>query len=286
MTDRHEDRPLTLLAGQVNIPAMTRASERDAHLAALAAQVQQQLERSAIDVVVLPELASIDYARAAFAALNVLAEPLDGASYQTWARVARAHRVHMVYGFARRAAHGFYISVGVVNPHGNLLGYYDKLHLAQYGASMEKEYFQRGDHLLVFEVQGFRLAPIICYDIRIPELTRTLVVDHQVDAILHCGAYYRDPSFYSWHDFTRTRALENQCYLLSLNRAGAQYGHSIFCCPWHDNSAHPEVFAPHAQEFRTLTLSRARLAAVRHTYSFLADRLPDYAHLRVQGTGD
>jgi len=274
---------LKLLACQVEIPPMTHAHERDAHLAALAARVRQQLAHSAADVVVLPELASMAYSRAAFGALDALAEPLDGVSYHTWARLAREHGVHVVYGFARRSVQGFSIAVGIVNPQGALLGHYDKLHLAQYGASMEKEYFRRGGHLFVFEVRGFRLAPIVCYDIRIPELARTLVVRHGVDAILHCGAYYRDASFHSWHAFVLTRALENQCYFLSLNRAGQEYGHSIFCGPWHDDSERPQVFSPRQSELRTLTLSRARLDAARHTYSFLADRLPDYADLPVQG---
>jgi len=277
---------LNLLACQVDIPCITTTHERDAHLAALAVKVRRQLDNAPADVVVLPELASIDYSRATFAALDVLAESLDGASFQTWARIAVDYQVSIVYGFARRDNAGFYIAVGVVNPQGQLLGHYDKLHLAQYGASMEKEYFTAGDHLLVFDVHGLRLAPIICYDIRIPELARTLVVQHGVDAIIHCGAYYRDPSFHTWHDFAITRALENQCYLVSVNRAGPHYGNSIFCAPWHDETALPETFAAHAEEFRRVTLCRAQLDAARQTYSFLADRLPDYAQLRVAAPKD
>ena len=67
-----------------------------------------------------------------------------------------------------------------------------------------------------------------------PELSRTLTLDHSVDCILHSGAYFRDESFDSWKAFVTTRSMENQIYLLSLNRAGVDFGQSMFASPWTD----------------------------------------------------
>lgn len=267
---------LRILACQIDIPPMTTGAERDRHLAATAALVRAALRETPADLVVLPELASIDYSRASFDRLDALAEPLDGASYQVWSALARDCGVHVLYGFARTDGGRNFISVAVVDPQGTRLGHYDKLHLAQYGASMEKDYFSRGDHLFLFTVKGFRLAPIICYDIRIPELSRSLAVGHGVDVLLHCGAYFRDVSFDTWHEFIVTRALENQCYVLSLNRAGADYGHSVLCRPWQDAGTPPAVFPEHAAELRLVTLDRAEIAAARTQFSFLRDRLDSY----------
>ena len=269
---------LTLLACQIEIPPMTTAAERDAHLHQSAGKVRARLEEEAsrIDLVVLPELSSIDYSRETFARLDEIAEPLRGASFEVWSEVAKESKVFVSYGFARQADGGPYISVGVVGPDGEFLGHYDKLHLAQYGASMEKEYFNRGNHLFTFEVNGFRLSPIICYDIRIPELTRALVVDHGVDVILHCGAYFRDESFHTWHPFAVARALENQVYFLSLNRAGSNYGNSLFCLPWQDENTPPTSFAETAEDFQEISLDHATLLQVRQDYTFLKDRLDDY----------
>lgn len=269
---------LTLLACQIDIPAMTTATERDAHLALSAEKVRAQLAEAEtiVDLVVLPELSSIDYSRETFACLSDIAEPLDGASFQTWKQIATEWNVFVSYGFARSGNGGPYICVAVVGPDGELVGHFDKLHLAQYGASMEKEYFNRGDHLFVFEVRGFRLAPIICYDIRIPELTRTLVVDHDVDAILHCGAYYRDESFHTWHPFVITRALENQVFFLSLNRAGGSYGNSLFCLPWQDENTPLLQFSELDEDFQIIKLDRETQRQARHDYTFLEDRLKDY----------
>lgn len=269
---------LTLLACQICIPATTTATARDAHLARSAQKVLAHLDRSEneVDLVVLPELSSIDYSRETFARLSEVAEPLDGASFQAWRKVAIERNLHVSYGFARSGEGGPYICTAVVGPDGMLVGYYDKLHLAQYGASMEKEYFNRGNHLFVFEIKGFRLAPIICYDIRIPELSRTLVVDQKVDFLLHCGAYYRDASFHTWHPFAIARAIENQVFFLSLNRAGESYGNSLFCLPWQDEKTLPLEFAEHAEDLRIITLDRETQVKARLEYTFLEDKLDDY----------
>ncbi|MFK5998839.1 MAG: carbon-nitrogen hydrolase family protein [Rhodobacterales bacterium] len=272
-------RPVKLLACQIEIPAMTNAQERGLHLAVAAEKVSASLRETAADLVVLPELSSMDYSRAAFDHLDVLAEPHDGPSYQCWRQVAQAHNCHVAYSFARRDDCGSYISLAVVNPKGTLIGHYDKLHLAQYGASMEKDYFTRGDHLFTFSIHGLKFAPIICYDIRIPELTRSLVLDRGVDVILHSGAYFRDESFATWHDFTTTRAMENQVFFLSLNRAGDDYGNSRFCRPWMDENHPPVRFAEHAEQFINLVIDPAEIAQARQGYSFLKDRLPSYKDL-------
>ncbi len=268
---------LRILACQIMIPRMATVDERNAHLKNSVEKVNRQLAAHHADLVVLPELSSIDYSRHAFANLSELSEPLHGTSFSLWRAVARRHATHIAYGFARRAEDGFCISLAVIAPSGDLLGYYDKIHLAHYGASTEKEYFSHGGHIFVFEVKGFRIAPIICYDIRIPELSRALAVNHGADMILHTGAYYRDSSFYSWHQFAISRALENQVFLLSLNRAGACYGNSIFCPPWVDDECEPVVFSQHGEQFQRLAVARTEIEAAREQYSFLHDRLESYA---------
>lgn len=259
------------------MPTTVSASDRDRHLENSALKVSQALEKSTFDLVVLPELSSIDYSRESFDALSELAEELEGPSFQCWKVVSRKYRVFIVYGFARRAENSTYISIGVVGPDGNFVGHYDKIHLAQFGASMEKDYFNNGTHLFTFSVKGFKLAPIICYDIRIPELSRSLAIDHNVDVILHCGAYYRDESFHTWHAFAVTRALENQLYFLSLNRAGKNYGNSIFCWPWMDEKKLPVKFSPHDEQFLPLELERKLLNHERQNYPLLTDRLISYS---------
>ncbi len=267
---------LSILACQIAIPPTTCAAARDRHLARVSAVVRERLSAQTVDLVVLPELASIDYSRDAFERLDEIAEPLDGASFQTWSALAVEFGVHVCYSFARRGTAGVHISVATVSSEGVCIGHYDKLHLCQYGASMEKEYFSPGAGLFVFEVNGFTCAPIVCYDIRFPELSRTLVLMHGVDVLLHCGAYFRDPSFETWHAFATARAIENQVFFLSLNRAGRDYGNSLFCYPWMDENRKPETFAAHDEELRHIVVDRRDMQDARANYTFLKDRLNSY----------
>lgn len=273
--------PLRLLACQIDIPPTPDADARDSHMRRIAALIGDTLEEAPADLVVLPELSTIDYSRESFGALDQLAESFEGPSFQVLSAVADKHDTHVAYGFPRRAEDGFRISHALIDDKGKPAGHYDKLHLAQYGASMEKEYFTGGDGLLVAEVAGVKVAPIICYDIRIPELSRTLCRGYGADVILHCGAYYTDESYYSWHHFVVTRALENQAYMLSLNRAGETYGGSVFCAPWVDETAEPIGFGK-GEELRRFEIDPAEIVRVRQAYSFLADTRDDYAALPIR----
>ena len=271
-----DHRPLTLLACQPLIPLTPTIQARDTHVARLVEWLGDELAQSPVDLVLLPELSTIDYCRESFAMLGLLAEASDGPSLSAFSTLARRCKTAVSFSFPRKAANGFYISQVVIGPDGEVVALYDKIHLAQYGASMEKEYFQRGERITVFSVGGLRVGVIICYDIRIPELCRSLVLNHDVDLIFHSGAYFRDESFSSWPAFAVTRAMENQVFLLSLNRAGAGYGASLFCKPWVKEMNEIFLFPEHDEACRRLTVDPADLAEVRRNYSWLADRLRHY----------
>ncbi len=261
---------------------MVSREDRSAHLTQIAAKIATTLSKSDKDtrLVVLPELSSIDYSRAAFDHLHELAEPLDGESFRTFSRLARDHAVFIVYGMPRMEQDLYFITQVVIGPDGEYIGHYDKLHIAHFGVCVEKDYFQPGRNLLVFEVDGIRMAPIICYDFRFSALSKLLCRQYGVELILHSVAFYRDRSFHSWHSFATTRALENQVYLLSLNRAGDYYGSSIFCPPWMDQDRDPTVLSRH-EDFHFFEIDKSIIAQARETYPLQTDELEDYHRLPV-----
>ena len=270
--------PLRLLGCQVAIPSVACAADRDRHVAAVCERISNYLADSApVDLIVLPELCTMTYSREAFEMLDDLAEPLDGPSATRFSELARAVNAMVVFGLACCTDTGFRISQVILNGAGEVAACYDKMHLCQYGASCEKEFFERGERMTVIDLKGWKIAPLICYDIRIPEMTRALVLEHHADLLLHCGAYFRDESFATWHSFAMTRAMENQAYLLSINRAGSHYGNSLFCSPWMDEN-HPAVaFAEHAEQFRIFELDPDLPTNTRSMYTFLKDRHAKYS---------
>jgi nitrilase len=280
LTEQSRAEELCLLACQPVIPPTPDAASRDAHLTALCARIAAATEPGAQDVVVLPELASMEYSDEAFTRLDALAEPLDGPSFEAFSKLAKTLRCTVVYGFARRTENGVTICQAVVGADGVLLGHYDKLHLAQFGASAEAAAFTPGDHLFSFTVKGLRLAPLICYDIRFADLAQRLASEG-VDAVLQCSAYARDLSFHSWRPFVITRAMENGIAWLGLNRAGADWGGSIWC-PGHADSDTPEQVFGTDEEFRLLSLPVDFRTGIAEKLPFLKDRRADYANLPMQ----
>ena len=280
---------VTVLACQIDVPTITTAAERTAHMDRVAAAIDSELTHGGpVDPVVLPELGSLDYSRACFDGIGDLAEPLEASpTIDRLGKVAQKHAVAILAGMARsdqgsdqgrdqgQGPGNSFITQALIAADGRLAAHYDKLHIAQFGDSTEKDYFTRGDRLLVFEIGGFTFGTIICYDIRIPELSRALARQHGVDVILHPTAFCRDETFHTWQAFATTRAVENQVYFVSVNRAGEEFGASMLIEPWMDETV-PLRRLTTGEEFARWTLSRSVLDHARATYPFLLDTRDDY----------
>ncbi|MBT3707627.1 MAG: carbon-nitrogen hydrolase family protein [Proteobacteria bacterium] len=234
-------------------------------------------ERTPVDLVVLPELVTIPYSRETFESLPLFAETLSGASTEAFIELSQKINSSILFGMPYESDSRFFISQILVDPREGVVEIYSKMHLCHYGASCEKDFFEQGNKLITFDLCGWKVAPLICYDIRFPEMARSLVLEHGVDFLIHAAAYYRDESFGTWPHFAVTRAMENQIFLLSLNRAGPDYGGSIFCPPWIDDD-HPVVcFDQLSEEFQVLELNSDAITQARERYTFLVDRHLKYS---------
>lgn len=266
---------MNVLACQVDAGGVDTRAAMEAHQLRLAARIRSACQDTAVDLVFLPELSAIEYSRAAFDNLKDLATATDGWLCSSMAELAREIDTPICFGMPRRHEGNCHISQVTIDRDGSLLGCYDKVHIAQFGASIERPYFASGKNICVFDTGGFRFGVVICYDMRFAEYVATVAREHHVDVILHPVAFSRDGSFASWPSFVRTRALENQIYWLSLNRAGAGQGHSIFCPPWFERDSDViELGEP--ETFQLIELDRTRLEDAARNYPINKDRLGSY----------
>lgn len=111
-----------------------------------------------------------------------------------------------------------------VKPDGSLV-YYDKRHLFSYGG--EDRLYTRGENRVVVEWRGVRFLLQVCYDLRFPVFSRnTMVAGEEGDTLrplYDCCIYvanWPDSRRRVWDVLTRARAIENQCYVLAVNRVG------------------------------------------------------------------
>lgn len=271
-------KPLRVLGCQTLVPDFSSLTQRDRHVSELCDRISKYLsERTPVDLVVLPELVTIPYSKETFESLPLFAETLSGASTEAFIELSQKINSSILFGMPYESDSRFFISQILVDPREGVVEIYSKMHLCHYGASCEKDFFEQGNKLITFDLCGWKVAPLICYDIRFPEMARSLVLEHGVDFLIHAAAYYRDESFGTWPHFAVTRAMENQIFLLSLNRAGPDYGGSIFCPPWIDDD-HPVVcFDQLSEEFQVLELNSDAITQARERYTFLVDRHLKYS---------
>lgn len=250
----------------------TNIQERNANLQH-ASHLINNLE--AVDLIVLPELFTCGYSRKTFENLTELAENKQSKSFQVFSELAKAKNCHICFGFPEIKDGKYYISQAVINPKGKLEVVYSKQHMAQFGNSMEKEFFEQGNETVSFKIKGIKIGIMICYDMRFPELSRKMAFDHEIDFLLHPVAFSKDNSFLSWPHFVITRALENQIYLLSLNRAGVEYGNSMLCPPWVDYNTSPTILTDN-EDVIIGEIDTKIIQKVREEYHFREDRKSNY----------
>ncbi len=232
----------------------------------VAGVVEQITARAGDDLVLLPELWATGYF--AFDDYAATAEPLDGPLVATLAAAARAAGVTLHAGsMVERddAGHLFNTSL-LFDPSGALVHTYRKVHLFGYG-SREQELLTPGGPV---GAHG-PVALSTCYDLRFPELFRAQVDDGS--RLFLVAAAWPAARLPHWQLLLRSRALENQSFLLACNAAGRQgtvelAGRSAVVDPW------GEVVAEAGPGAETLTVEIDPDLAVRARTEFpaLADR--------------
>jgi predicted amidohydrolase len=269
---------MKILNGQIMAENIVDEASMRSHQNRIAEQVRQLYTDTQYDLILFPELSSIEYSNRAFENLDKMVQTGDGWLVEAMSKLAIEVNTPICFGMPRRDNTGTYISQRVIDAAGQTLCSYDKVHIAQFGASAEKPHFDRGDHVVTFKISGFRFGIIICYDMRFGEFIGEMVRRNQLDVILHPVAFYQDGSFASWRSFVCTRALENQVYFISLNRAGPGWGHSKFCPPWFENNDEVIELGEDVN-FYCYELDRTLLDNAEATYPLKKDRLEDYNKL-------
>ena len=189
------------------------------------------------DVVVLPEAAMHDFGSPDLD-LAAVAEPLDGPFVETLSAAAAAADAVVVAGmFELRTENGRlatpYNTVVAMAPNGRLLARYRKLHLYDAFSHRESDRLSAGDeNPPVFEVGGVRLGIITCYDLRFPEVARTVVDAGAAVQLIPAAWVPGRQKVQQWQALLAARAIENMTYVVGAAQPGPVYsGHSAIIDP-------------------------------------------------------
>ena len=171
----------------------------------------------ATDLVLLPETFTSGFSNEAIDQ----AETMQGATVD-WMRELAARLDAAVTGSVQlRSGDGVYNRLLFATPDGGLR-HYDKRHLFRY--ANEHERYAPGGPRLELDWRGWRICPLVCYDLRFPVFSRNRLgagregrLDY--DLLLYV-ANWPSPRAHAWRTLLRARAIENLCYVAGLNRVG------------------------------------------------------------------
>ncbi|PSL37603.1 putative amidohydrolase [Labedella gwakjiensis] len=153
---------------------------------------------------------------------------------------------------------------------GAVIAVYRKMHLYDAAGMRESDTFSPGDGpVSTFDVDGFRVGMMTCYDIRFPELARLLAVDG-ADVIAVPTSWVRGPlKEEQWLTLCAARAIENTVYLLGAAQTGGlRIGRSVVVAP--DGVVQSALGSE--EDVLVSSLSRSRLDDVRRAFPLLAQR--------------
>lgn len=219
--------------------------------------------KGATDLIVLPEMFTTGFSMNA----PDLAEEMEGETVQWLKRQTATLSAAIMGSCIIRQGNHFYNRLLFCYPDGSFL-HYDKRHL--FSLAGEGDHYEPGQNRLLVEYQGWKIMPLICYDLRFPVWSRNT---EDYDLLVYVASW-PDKRRQHWIKLLAARAIENQAYCLGVNRIGQDgngfdyAGDSMLC----DFSGHPLFEAGSEACINTTNLSMDAQQDFRARLSFLQDR--------------
>lgn len=245
--------------------ALGRPAENRSRVAALVREAA-----AGADLVMLPEMWTTGYALPQLA--GNLADRDGEPTGAFLAGLARDCGVYLVGSVADERAGRVYNSATVYGPDGQRLAEYAKLHLVP--MMDEHLYLAPGTAAGMADLGWVRAGLAICYDLRFPELFRTLALGGA--HLLLIPAEWPSQRLTHWRTLLMARAIENQCFVVACNRVGhdgknAFPGHSMVIDPWGNVLAE----GGEGEEILRAEFDPAQVAEIRSRIPVFRDRRPD-----------
>ncbi len=216
-----------------------------------------------VDVIVLPEMFSTGFSMQP----QKIAEIMQGETVQWMQKIASEKQAAIVGSIIICEDKKYYNRFLFVHPSGEI-DKYDKRHL--FTLAGEDKVYTSGKEKLIVTYKGWKICPLICYDLRFPIWSRNV---EDFDVLLYV-ANWPKPRINAWDTLLKARAIENMCYSIGVNRVGAdgnnlEYnGHSsVYNC-----LGEKQTNTISEEETVIITLNKNHISETRSKLNFLADK--------------
>ncbi|MCV6630969.1 MAG: amidohydrolase [Flavobacteriaceae bacterium] len=166
-------------------------------------------ELTDIDIVILPEMFTSGFTMHP----ERVAETMDGDTVQWMKEMAATHQYAIMGSLVIAEQDAFFNRLLFVTPEGEI-SHYDKKHL--FALAGEDKIYKAGTDRLIIDFKGWRICPLICYDLRFPVWSRN---KKDYDLLIYV-ANWPEPRVFAWEALLRARAIENMAYVVGVNRVG------------------------------------------------------------------
>jgi len=222
-----------------------------------------------VDLIVLPEMFTTGFTMNS----KTIAETMDGETILLIKSLAKAKNTAITGSLVIEENNNFYNRLVFVFPSGEIQ-FYDKRHL--FTLAGEDKVYTSGKEKLIVEYQGWKICPLICYDLRFPVFSRN-VEDYEV---LIYVANWPKTRINAWDILLKARAVENMCYTIGVNRIGldepVRRGENNFEYVGHSQAVDflgNSVLEPQESEgVFVVELNKEKLLETRKKLGFLNDR--------------
>lgn len=217
-----------------------------------------------IDLVVLPEMFTTGFT---MNAANVY-ETMQGETVAWMQRIADNKNIALIGSLVIKENNNFYNRLLFVKP-SSTIKIYDKRHT--FTLAGEHEVYTAGNRKLIDEYKGWKICPLVCYDLRFPVWARNV---EDYDLLVYV-ANWPKPRIAAWDALLKARAIENMSYCIGVNRVGLD----INKYEYNGHSAAYDVLGnkvsniePNVEQIEIVTLTKSHIKKYRERLQFLNDR--------------
>jgi len=218
------------------------------------------------EIVVLPEMFSTGFSMNP----EALAETMDGTTIRWMKKIAAQKRIILTGSVIIKDGSNFFNRLIWMLPNGEY-GCYDKRHLFAYGD--EDQHYTSGNKRLIASVKGWKINLLVCYDLRFPVWARQQTQEEPEYDLLIYVANWPERRIHAWKTLLQARAIENQCYVVGVNRTGNDGKNIYYSGESMAVNAMGEILyhKVNDEDVFTITLQKDSLEEMRNKFPFWKD---------------
>ena len=203
---------------EINVSAIqmcSKIADTEANIKKVDELIKRDIKNT--DIIILPEVWTCGWSPKNF---RQTAEKIsDSKTINFLSSIAKKYNCWVVGGSFITNENGHYFNTcPVINRKGELICTYSKNHLFSYYGCGEGDFVQAGDKAVMVDIEGVKTGLTICYDIRFPEIYRAYR-KADADLFINCAAWGLKKPI-PWECMTRSRAVENQTFMVALTQSG------------------------------------------------------------------